>query len=56
MNRLAVDFLGNHLKNPVVMASGTYGFGTEYARFYDPAELGGFSTKGLTLEPRPGNS
>lgn len=56
MNRLETTFLGCTLKNPVVMASGTFGFGTEYAGFYDPADLGGFCTKGLTLEPRPGNT
>ena len=43
-------------KNPVVMASGTFGFGREYAKFYDISRLGGISTKGLTLEKRGGNS
>lgn len=43
-------------KNPVVMASGTFGFGREYGSFYDPIRLGGISGKGLTLHPRPGNS
>lgn len=43
------------LKNPVTVASGTYGYGTEYADFYDPGLLGGMFLKGLTLEDRPGN-
>ncbi len=44
------------LKNPVTVASGTYGYGSEYADFYDPARLGALFLKGLTLEPRPGNA
>lgn len=55
MNRLEVNFLGTTFKNPVVMASGTYGFGEDFARYYDVDRLGGFCTKGLTLEPREGN-
>ncbi|WP_223066213.1 dihydroorotate dehydrogenase [Paenibacillus caui] len=43
-------------KNPVVMASGTFGFGREYAKLYDINKLGGISGKGLTLKPREGNS
>ena len=43
------------LKNPVIAASGTFGFGEEYAEFYDPSRLGGVCTKGLTLRPRDGN-
>lgn len=43
------------LKNPIIMASGTYGFGEEYKRFYDPSILGGISSKGLTLNAKPGN-
>lgn len=42
-------------KNPVVPASGTFGFGREFEEFYDLSKLGGLCTKGLTLEPRPGN-
>ena len=38
------------------MASGTYGFGEEYERFYNPSILGGISSKGLTLKAKPGNS
>ena len=44
------------MKNPVTVASGTYGYGTEYAPFHDPGALGAIFLKGLTLEPRPGNA
>jgi dihydroorotate dehydrogenase (NAD+) catalytic subunit len=43
------------LKNPVTVASGTFGYGTEYAEFYDPGRLGGIFLKGLTLKDRAGN-
>ncbi len=43
------------LKNPVLTASGTFGYGNEYADFYDINLLGGIITKTITLEPRPGN-
>ncbi|WP_366921488.1 dihydroorotate dehydrogenase [Metallumcola ferriviriculae] len=43
------------LKNPVVTASGTFGFGLEYAQLFDIGMLGGVVVKGLTLNPRPGN-
>lgn len=43
------------LKNPVLTASGTFGFGLEYADFIDLSRLGGFIVKGTTLEPREGN-
>ncbi|WP_436669398.1 dihydroorotate dehydrogenase [Paenibacillus kandeliae] len=43
------------LNNPVIMASGTFGFGQEYAKLYDVGVLGGISGKGLTLHPRSGN-
>lgn len=43
------------LKNPVLTASGTFGFGPEYADFIDLGRLGGFIVKGTTLEPREGN-
>ena len=45
---LSVDLAGVHLKNPVVVASGTFGFGKEYGAFYDLSELGGICCKGLT--------
>jgi dihydroorotate dehydrogenase (NAD+) catalytic subunit len=44
------------LKNPVVTASGTFGYGHEYAELVDPNLLGGIVVKGLSLKPRPGNS
>lgn len=47
---------GCRFKNPVIAASGTFGFGEEYQNFYDISILGGISTKGMTLEPRDGNS
>lgn len=50
-----VNLCGIELKNPVIMASGTFGFGREYSAFYDLSKLGGICTKGLTLEPREGN-
>ena len=43
------------LKNPVVAASGTYGYGEEYAELVDPSLLGGIVVKGLSLKPREGN-
>lgn len=46
---------GLYLKNPVIAASGTFGFGREFSLFYDLSLLGGVSVKGLTLEPRMGN-
>ena len=52
---LSVNLAGVTLKNPVVVASGTFGFGREYSRFYDLGELGGICAKGLTLHPRTGN-
>ena len=53
--RTAVELCGVALKNPVLTASGTFGFGREYAEFYDLGKLGGIVGKGLTLEPREGN-
>jgi dihydroorotate dehydrogenase (NAD+) catalytic subunit len=50
-----VVFAGIRFKNPIVAASGTFGFGKEYSRFYDLSVLGGICTKGITLEPRDGN-
>ena len=54
--RLKIQFQALTLKNPLVMASGTFGFGREYAEIYDVEELGGIVSKGLTLSPRTGNS
>ena len=53
--KLSVNLAGVTLKNPVVAASGTFGFGREYSQFYDLSELGGICAKGLTLHPRNGN-
>ena len=52
---MRVDLAGMTMKNPIVAASGTFGFGREYAEFYDLGELGGICAKGLTLHPRKGN-
>ncbi|HUX38059.1 MAG TPA: dihydroorotate dehydrogenase [Rectinemataceae bacterium] len=52
---LSVSFAGLRLKNPVIAASGTFGYGHEYAGLVDASSLGGIATKGLTLEARPGN-
>ncbi|MDE6289135.1 MAG: dihydroorotate dehydrogenase [Muribaculaceae bacterium] len=53
---LSVDLgRGLALKNPVLTASGTFGYGLEYADFIDLERLGGFIVKGTTLEPRQGN-
>ena len=52
---LSVELAGVRLKNPVVAASGTFGFGREYGQFFDLSELGGICCKGLTLHPREGN-
>ena len=52
---LRVNLAGVELKNPIVMASGTFGFGREYGQFYDLSELGGICVKGLTAAPREGN-
>ncbi|OSB08686.1 dihydroorotate dehydrogenase B catalytic subunit [Paraclostridium bifermentans] len=55
MTNLNVKFGNIEFKNPLVMASGTFGFGKEYAEIYDIKKLGGISSKGLTLEKRDGN-
>lgn len=52
---MSVNFAGIRLKNPVVVASGTFGFGREFNEFYDISALGGICCKGLTLHPREGN-
>ena len=50
-----VKIAGVTFKNPVITASGTFGFGKEYAEFYPLSALGGICTKGLTIEERQGN-
>ena len=52
---LSINFVNIKFKNPIVMASGTFGFGREYAEYYDLSELGGICVKGLTAAPRSGN-
>ena len=55
MLNLEVNIGGLKLKNPVMTASGTYGFGREYSEYYDLSKLGAVVVKGLTLQPREGN-
>jgi len=55
MSDLAVEIGELLLRNPVIAASGTFGFGEEYGQVYDPSQLGAVCTKGLTLMPRAGN-
>jgi dihydroorotate dehydrogenase (NAD+) catalytic subunit len=55
MTNLAVNLGGLHMKNPVTTASGTFGFGPEYAPYIDLNRLGAIVVKGTTLEPRKGN-
>lgn len=54
-NRLKINFSGVEFKNPIVLASGTCGFGERLDQFFDIEKLGGLSSKGLTLNPRAGN-
>lgn len=55
MTNLKVNILGKEFKNPIITASGTFGFGREYDKFYDIGILGGVCTKGMTREKRLGN-
>ena len=55
MERTRVNLLGIELDNPVIPASGTFGYGREFAELYDINILGTFSFKGTTLKPRLGN-
>lgn len=55
MGRLSVNLCGEELDNPVIPASGTFGYGYEFAELYDINCLGTFSFKGTTREPRFGN-
>ncbi|WP_294371342.1 dihydroorotate dehydrogenase [uncultured Clostridium sp.] len=52
---MKVNINGVEFKNPVIAASGTFGFGAEYNNFYDVGILGGISSKGLTINPKAGN-
>lgn len=53
--KLSVKIAGVPFKNPIIAASGTFGFGEEYHELYDVGCLGGISSKGLTLHPKDGN-
>lgn len=55
MSNLKVKIAGVEFKNPIITASGTFGFGKEYGEFYPLSALGGICTKGLTLKKRDGN-
>lgn len=52
---IGVDICGIHFKNPVIAASGTFGFGKEFAEYIDLNKLGGICSKGLTLNKNLGN-
>lgn len=53
--KLEVDLGGFKMKNPVTVASGTFGYGQEYAAYFDIARLGAITTKSISLNPRAGN-
>lgn len=55
MSNLKVNIAGVEFKNPIITASGTFGFGKEYSEYYPLAELGGICTKGLTIAKKLGN-
>ncbi|HXF27221.1 MAG TPA: hypothetical protein VN610_08105, partial [Bryobacteraceae bacterium] len=55
MDRLAISLCGVPLRNPVLAASGTFGYGVEFASLVDLSALGGIVTKGLSHEPIAGN-
>ena len=51
----AVNLAGIKMKNPVTVASGTFGYGREFSNFFDLSKLGGIITKGTSLKPKSGN-
>jgi dihydroorotate dehydrogenase (NAD+) catalytic subunit len=55
MSRLNIELPGLNLKNPIMPASGCFGFGREYSQFYDLSKLGAIMIKATTVEPRFGN-
>lgn len=55
MINLNTNFMGINFKNPIVAASGTFGFGEEYSNIYNLSQLGGICSKGLTLNEKSGN-
>lgn len=54
-SKLAIDVAGINLSNPIMPASGCFGFGRDYAKFYDLSILGGIAIKATSVEPRSGN-
>lgn len=54
--RLNINFLGKELNNPIMTASGCFGYGLEYKDYFNPNELGAAVLKGITMEPRNGNA
>ncbi len=55
MAKMAVNLGGIQMKNPVTVASGTFGYGQEYAQLFDISELGAVTVKGIRAVPHPGN-
>lgn len=55
IRNMKVNICGIDFKNPVIAASGTFGFGQEYGNIYDVSSLGGICTKGLTINKKEGN-
>ncbi|URZ07653.1 dihydroorotate dehydrogenase [Clostridium felsineum] len=55
MSNINVNMCGIDFKNPVIAASGTFGFGEEYNEYFDVSKLGGICSKGLTFNPKEGN-
>lgn len=53
--KTSINFAGIQMKNPITVASGTFGYGREFSSFFDLGRLGGIITKGTSLKPRPGN-
>ena len=51
-----VNIGGVEFKNPIIAASGTFGFGREYGEYFDLSKLGGICTTGITINPKDGNS
>ncbi|MDE7170186.1 MAG: dihydroorotate dehydrogenase, partial [Mucispirillum sp.] len=55
MDRLKINICGVEFKNPVIAASGTFGYGLEFARFTDIKSIGGIAVKGISLYETQGN-
>ena len=56
MSDLSVNICGINFSNPLIAASGTFGYGNEYTPLFDTDCFGGICSKGLTLDPKPGNN